>query len=120
MLKDRFIEFRKDLGLTQTEVSNIIGVARGTVQSWESGSSAIGSRPLMKIFENWPDLSADWLLKGEGEMYGKPNSTEMLIEQGHNGMVVYLKLLEDKIAHNEQRIRRMERVMKNSTNQKRE
>ena len=46
-------------------------------------------------------------------MYRKHDTNEQLrIEQGKNGMVVYLELLEAKITSTEQRIGRIERVMK--------
>ena len=58
----------KSKEITQSQFARVIGITRGSVNQWLSGKLVPGHKPLMKIFEIYPDISADWLLLGKGGM----------------------------------------------------
>ena len=66
-------EIRKNTGLTQQEFAKELDVALSTVASVENGTREI-SKSVMKILIEKYNISANWLLTGEGEMYEKKES----------------------------------------------
>ena len=58
----------KSKNISQSELARKLDVTRGSVNQWLSGKQVPGHKPLMKIFELFPDISSDWLLLGRGEM----------------------------------------------------
>ncbi len=52
---------------TRTFETNI-GVAYGTVQKPITNNKTVGSDILSKILITYPEISAEWLMRGEGEM----------------------------------------------------
>jgi len=105
-------------GITQSEFARVIGMTRGSVNQWLSGKLVPGHKPLMKIFEIYPDISADWLLLGKGEMLIENKSSDsdntflkkQLMDQSEM-MGLYKKLLEEKDA----RIQLLETIINSST-----
>jgi len=115
----------KSKKITQSEFARLMDVTRGSVNQWLSGKLVPGHKPMMRIFELYPELSADWLLLGKGEMYFENKSAnsdntflkKQLMDQAEM-MGLYKKLLEEKYA----RIRLLETLInsttKNPANQK--
>ena len=95
----------KSKKISQSEFARMLDVTRGSVNQWLSGKLVPGHKPLIRIFELFPDLSADWLLLGKGEMSienkfsGSDNSflKKQLMDQAEM-MGLYKKLLEEKDA----------------------
>ena len=50
-----------------------INVAQATLNPQLRGDRTLAANIVVKILEAFPDISAEWLLRGEGEMY-KSNS----------------------------------------------
>lgn len=63
-------EIRKNTGLTQQEFAKELDVALSTVASVENGTREI-SKSVMKVLIEKYNISANWLLTGDGEMYEK-------------------------------------------------
>lgn len=63
-LKD-FLEFK---GLTFASLERELSVANGTFGRALKSSGSFASSTLEKILMKYPDLSAEWLLRGEGDM----------------------------------------------------
>ena len=99
--------------ISQSEFARMLDVTRGSVNQWLAGKLEPGQKPLMRLFELFPEISADWLLLGRGEMTrtGKPDpGIEFLqrqISDAHDKMDMYKKLIDEKDA----RIRLMERLL---------
>ncbi|MDR2912298.1 MAG: hypothetical protein LBV38_03225 [Alistipes sp.] len=55
----------RELGLTGRAFERECGLANGSYSSIRDG---VGAEKLNKIFERYPQISADWLLRGIGEM----------------------------------------------------
>jgi transcriptional regulator with XRE-family HTH domain len=55
-------------GTTLAQLERDIGVGAGTLSKAVKNDSAIGADKVMKILQFYGDLSAEWLLRGKGEM----------------------------------------------------
>ena len=108
----------KSQNTSQSELARKLDVTRGSVNLWLSGKQVPGHKQLMKIFELFPDVSADWLLLGRGEMSienklsGSDNSflKKQLMDQADK-MGLYEKLLNEKDA----RIKLLENIISLTT-----
>ena len=52
-----------------TALSNKIGVPQSTLSNQLSGNSSVGISVLYRILDAFPSISAEWLMRGEGDMY---------------------------------------------------
>lgn len=64
----RIKKVRKELGLTQEEFANKLGLHRNTIKKYENGES-IPSTKFLKLLEYEFGINPRWILKGEGEMF---------------------------------------------------
>lgn len=55
-------------GLSVTALSKIIGVVQQTLNRQISGDGAMPLSTVDKFLSSFPEISAEWLLRGEGEM----------------------------------------------------
>lgn len=62
-IKERLIELRKLLGLSQAKFAKILGISAGNIANWESGNSLPGALALKNITSKL-SCSADWILNG--------------------------------------------------------
>ena len=108
----------KSKNISQAELARKLDVTRGSVNQWLSGKQVPGHKPLMKIFELFPDISSDWLLLGKGDMLFENKlsaldnsfSDKQLMDQAEvTGL--YKKLLEEKDA----RIKLLESIINSTT-----
>lgn len=61
---NQILKFRKDFGMSQSDLANIVGVSRQTVSNWESGKYSpdiVSLNELSKVF----NISVDQLINGE-------------------------------------------------------
>lgn len=68
-----FIEYKK---LNIKEFETIIGISNGTLGKAIDRNGSINSTKLPIILEQFPELSADWLITGKGEMLRTTNGQE--------------------------------------------
>ena len=74
MLIKRLQEFLEYEGINIFAFEKRIGLANNTIRKkFASGRSNMGTETLTAILEAYPELSADWLLLGEGYMLRKDN-----------------------------------------------
>lgn len=64
-VKQRLIEFIKSKKLSQARFEKAVGVSNGFVNNISKG---IGADKLQRIIGVYPDLNADWLMTGLGQM----------------------------------------------------
>ncbi len=69
-----FLKFR-NISFNKFEIS--IGVSHGSISNAYKHNKNIGSNVIQKVLEEYPELSAEWLLRGTGSMVLK-TSTEVL------------------------------------------
>ena len=60
-------------------LSKLAGMAQTTLNTQLRGERALSVLVIVKILEIFPDISAEWLLRGVGEMY-KSNSGSAQVE----------------------------------------
>lgn len=71
-VKERLLCYLNEKKLTLAEFSRRIG--RSDSFAAQLGKTALGYKDLEKIKVQFPDLSIDWLITGEGTMYGVPGT----------------------------------------------
>lgn len=64
----RFKEYLDSKGIKNAQAERDCGLSNGLIKSAVSAGSALGSDKLEKILKTYPDLSAEWLLRGTGHM----------------------------------------------------
>jgi transcriptional regulator with XRE-family HTH domain len=65
----RIARIRKEKAISGEQLGLILGIGRATVSAMETGKSKPTVEGLAKILEAYPDLNAEWLILGKGEMH---------------------------------------------------
>lgn len=65
---ERFKEYLDYKGITNFKAETDCGLSNGLIKNALKASSSLGSDKLEKILNAYPDLSAEWLLRGIGSM----------------------------------------------------
>ena len=78
-MKDRIIVLRKELGLTQRQFGERIGVQRGTVTNYEIGRNIPTETVRLMICREY-GVKREWLETGEGEMFEEKSRKEQVKE----------------------------------------
>lgn len=68
MQKNRIKEIRKELGLSQPEFGELIGIKAPQVSLIESGKHDLSEKTKLRIIEKY-HVNPEWLDTGEGEMF---------------------------------------------------
>lgn len=74
-MKERILQLREALNLSQAEFGEKIGLARSGVSSVENGQRIVQERHIKLILSAFPNVSENWLRSGEGDMFN-PSSSE--------------------------------------------
>ncbi|WP_455659877.1 hypothetical protein [Phocaeicola faecalis] len=67
-LTERFKELISAKSTSVLDFSRLIGVAQTTLNSQLSSTKGISSNVILLTLDTFPDVSAEWLLRGKGEM----------------------------------------------------
>lgn len=67
-IKERAKQALKELEISVNELANFRQLTRSTINDQFNGNSKIGAAALEALLAYRPDLSAEWLLRGTGEM----------------------------------------------------
>lgn len=67
-MKNRIRELRKELGLTQSEFGERLGLKQSTVTGYEAGARAPSDAIIFSICREF-DVNEDWLRTGSGDMF---------------------------------------------------
>ena len=73
---NRLKEARKKLGITQQTLADTLKCNQATIADYEKGRIEPSLRILKLITENY-NISSDWLLTGNGEMFGEQSKKEI-------------------------------------------
>lgn len=74
-MKERIIQLREALKMSQADFGKKIGLARSGISSVENGQRVVQERHIKLILSAFPDVSEDWLRDGVGDMF-KASSSE--------------------------------------------
>ena len=64
----RIRELLRLKGVSMLQVSNACGIKQNTFSRQISGESTLSVSTLLSIIGYFPDISAEWLLRGDGDM----------------------------------------------------
>lgn len=73
-MKDRIIQFLSENNLTSTKFADEIGVQRSSISHILSGRNKPSFDFIEKMLKAYPDLDAQWLITGNGNMYASQPS----------------------------------------------
>lgn len=75
--RDFIKAFRKEYGLTQTALANMLGVTKKTIEKWEQGKNNVGgsSAVLLKLLNDNPNL-IEQLYRVKVDVQGKQPAEE--------------------------------------------
>ena len=76
---ERINELLKNKHLTTNQLSRILGISPSSVYGYLSGDSRAPMSFIVLFLGSFPDVSAEWLLRGEGEMM-KPTRQSHYLE----------------------------------------
>ena len=65
---ERILKVLKIKGLSASKFADEIGVQRSNISHILSGRNKPSLEFVLKIFERYPDINPDWLLRGQGEI----------------------------------------------------
>ncbi len=89
LIKERLLEFVKREGLTVKSFEIESGLSNGYVGSIKK---SIGSKKMEQILQAFPQLSREWVLFGEGNMYKNEESETSFLLTDENGVKFYPEL----------------------------
>lgn len=78
MQKNRIKEIRKELGLSQPEFGELIGIKAPQVSLIESGKHDLSEKTKLRIIEKY-HVNPEWLDTGEGEMFRPFSESDEII-----------------------------------------
>jgi transcriptional regulator with XRE-family HTH domain len=77
-MKERVLKLIIHLGYTATKFADAIGVQRSGISHILSGRNQPSYDFIVKILNKYPDLDAEWLILGKGEML-KPDKLKEIV-----------------------------------------
>lgn len=75
---ERVAEFIRKRRISANELAKILGVNSQSVYNYLSGTSKAPMSFLILFLESFPDVSSEWLLRGNGEMLLPPKKSPYL------------------------------------------
>lgn len=99
MVLERLKEYIDFKGVSIASLEKAVGMSNGALRKTIQAGKGIGTDKLEKILILYPDLSAEWLLRGEGEMLrSKEESRLTLLCRELAGIKEREQQLEEEIA----------------------
>ena len=80
-MKEQIQEILKRENITSSQFADKIGVQRSSVSHVISGRNKPGFEFIRRVIESFPDINADWLLTGTGEMYRQIRPSKQLFDE---------------------------------------
>ena len=72
-ITQRLNEIKNNYNLSGARFADKVGKVKNTFANYLNGSRPIPTDVIVDILNTFPDLSADWLLRGKGDMFNKVN-----------------------------------------------
>lgn len=89
---ERIKKIIEEKGLQASSFADKIQVSRGAISHILNERNAPSNDTIKKILENFPDISSDWLVRGEGPMYNH----ERIFIQPSSSSIMQPDLFNDK------------------------
>lgn len=68
-VRKRLNRLVKESGMSESAFAESVNVVQVTLNRQLSGKRSVSSDTILSVLQNQKDLSAEWLLRGEGSMY---------------------------------------------------
>jgi transcriptional regulator with XRE-family HTH domain len=68
-VRKRLNRLVKESGMSETAFAESVNVVQVTLNRQLSGKRSVSADTILSVLQNQKDLSAEWLLRGEGAMY---------------------------------------------------
>ena len=81
LLKKRIAKFMESSELSVNALAKELGLQTRTLQNQLKTETAISALTLLELLFHYKELSAEWLLRGEGEMDINTNSEELALRR---------------------------------------
>ena len=108
MIEEKIRQFIEKKALTIKGVEDAAGLKQSTLSKALKNGGSLGSDKLEKILMAYPELSAEWLFRGEGEMLkGETNN------YSDKELIDICKTLVDINEHRDSAMRRLTTLIKN-------
>ena len=79
-MKNRIVQLINNEGLTSSKFADTIGVQRSSISHILSGRNKPSLDFIQKIMAAFPSININWLIAGEGEMYGSKKIDTLFTE----------------------------------------
>lgn len=73
LILQRIKEVLRRKGVSMNQISSAYGIKQNTFSRQISGESSLSASSLLSIIGFFPDLSAEWLMRGDGPMFKEPS-----------------------------------------------
>lgn len=93
-MKERILQLRKKLGMTQGEFGEKIGLRHSGVSNIENGLREVQDRHIRLILAAFPQVSEEWLREGSGDMFRAPSGEAERLARKYDFPDIVQKLLE--------------------------
>lgn len=68
-IRKRLNRLVRESGMSETAFAESVNLVQVTLNRQLSGKRGVSADTILSVLQNQKDLSAEWLLRGEGEMY---------------------------------------------------
>ena len=109
----RIREFIEDNKISVSKLSGMIGVPQTTLNRQLSGVGEIPYYTIEQLIAMFPNLSAEWLLRGKGEMYLQTPDSKVDVPADE------VEILKDEILRLQGEVRALERLINGEKGAKR-
>jgi transcriptional regulator with XRE-family HTH domain len=92
-VNERFVLLIQMLGLSRSEFSTRTGISLPVISHIASGRNRLSLDQLIKIEEEFPEISTEWLLHGKGEWQKRDENKKVKAE-----LSLHLKMMEQDVS----------------------
>lgn len=93
---ERLYKYLSEKGISPNKFEKENGLSQGYLSKMYNRKADMGESILTSVLENCPDLRAEWLIVGKGEMLQEPPSENCSLRVNPPDSAFYKTLLEDK------------------------
>lgn len=86
LITQRISEFQNKMRISDNKLSQSIGISQSTLSTQFKSTRGVSVDTVYRILEKFPELSAEWLLRGEGDMFRTGHSGNTQVNYGNNAV----------------------------------
>ena len=76
-LTKRVLKIKQHYKLSQAEFADKIKIQRSSISHMVNGRNKASADMVIRILETYKDIRAEWIMRGEGEMFKRDNEEEL-------------------------------------------